>query len=542
MRIALAQINPTVADIQGNAKLIEAFAAKAEERGADLVVFPEMSLLGYPPRDLVEKSSLVEANLSALKALAVELRVPALVGFVAKNETGEGLRIHNSVALLRDGAVETVRHKRLLPTYDVFDEDRYFEPGRASDPIPFGDFALGVSICEDAWRPIEPQYSCDPIAQQVAAGAQALINLSASPFTLGKRQTRMELFGKHASDHGLPLFMCNQVGGNDELIFDGGSMVFDAKGRLVAEAPLFEEHLLIADLEALGETIETHRLGDEEMAYRALVLGIRDYLRKCGFEKAIVGLSGGIDSSLTAVLATEALGPRNVLGVSMPSRYSSQHSRDDAKTLADNLGIEYLVVPIEPAHSAFLDMLVPAFKDMPPDVTEENLQARIRGNILMALSNKFGSLVLTTGNKSELAVGYATLYGDMCGGLAPINDVPKTMAYDIATWVNRDREIIPQSCITKAPSAELRPNQTDQDSLPPYEILDAILHAYVEAAKDFHEIVAEGHDPETVARVLRMIDRAEYKRRQAAPGLKVTSKAFGYGRRVPVAKKIPQYE
>ena len=539
MRVALAQTNPTVADFEGNLRGMLASAKQAADQGAGLVVFSEMAMLGYPPRDLVEKPSILEASLAALGRLAAACPVPALVGFLGRNESGKGRPIHNSAALVRGGRVEAVRHKRLLPTYDVFDEGRYFEPGVGSEPIDFDGRRLGAMVCEDAWQPIEGHHAVDPVADLAAAGADMLINLSASPFTVGKRQVRIDLFGGHARRHGLPLLMCNQVGGNDELIFDGGSMVFNGQGELVAEAPVFETSVLVVDVDELGPAVEPARHADEEMIYRALTLGIRDYLHKCGFQRAGIGLSGGIDSTVTAVLAAEALGPSNVLGVSMPSRFSSQHSKDDARELANNLGIDYAVVPIEPAHQAMMDMLAPVFGDRAPDVTEENLQARVRGNILMAISNKLGALVLSTGNKSEVAVGYATLYGDMCGGLAPINDLPKTTVYALARWINRDRDVIPTSCIAKPPSAELRPDQTDQDTLPDYDVLDRILNAYIEERLDHEQICALGIDPQTVARTIRMIEASEYKRRQAVPGLKITSKAFGYGRRIPVAKKLP---
>ena len=541
MKIALCQINPTITDFDGNVERILRYADMARGRGAELAVFPELCVMGYPPRDLVEKDFVVEANLRALDRVARGLPLPALVGFVGRNPEDRGRAVHNSAALLADGEVKAVTHKRLLPTYDVFDEDRYFAPGPASQPIEFNGRRLGVTICEDAWAPIETHHGADPVADIVAAGADLLINLSASPFTLGKREVRMGLFAEHARRHGKPMLMVNQVGGNDELVFDGGSMVLDGGGRLVAEAPYFVESLLVADVDALDGPIEPADMPDTEAVFRALVLGTRDYLHKCGFTKAVVGLSGGVDSALTAVIAAAALGPGNVLGVSMPSRFSSTHSRDDAEELAENLRIEHRVIPIEDAHQAYLEMLAPVFADRPPDVTEENLQARIRGCVLMALSNKFGALLLTTGNKSEYAVGYATLYGDMCGGLAPINDLPKTMVYAVARWVNREGEVIPRNTLTKAPSAELRPDQTDQDSLPPYDTLDRILHAYIEEGKDYHEIRALGLDPAVVAETIRMVERSEYKRRQACPGLKVTSKAFGYGRRIPVAKRIPEF-
>jgi NAD+ synthase (glutamine-hydrolysing) len=491
----------------------------------------------------VEQVRFVARGLEALEKLAKELPLPSIVGFVARNESGEGKPLHNSAAFIRDGRIASVHHKSLLPTYDVFDEDRYFEPGPKPAAARFGDRVLAVTICEDCWRPEggpRPRYRFDPLPALMKEGPQALINLSASPFTLEKMDVRRRLISHHARKYSMPAVYVNQVGGNDELVFDGGSMVFNSRGELVAQAKQFEEDLLVVDLDALPGPISPPPTPRAETAFRALVLGTRDYLHKCGFTSAVIGLSGGIDSALTAVLAAAALGPQNVLGVSMPSRFSSAGSIADAQALAENLGIKYLTIPIEPAHKTMLETLQPAFHGHPPDITEENLQARIRGVILMALSNKFGMLVLTTGNKSELAAGYCTLYGDMCGGLAPISDVPKTMVYEIARWVNREREIIPRDSIAKAPSAELRPNQTDQDTLPPYEELDRVLHAYIEEQKDPQEIIASGVRPAVVADVIRRIETSEYKRRQAVPGLKITSKAFGYGRRVPIAKRVPK--
>lgn len=540
MKIALAQINPTVADFAGNSGKILEYAAKARAAGADLAVFPEMCVLGYPPRDLMEKMSVVRENLMAAARVAAQAPLPLLVGMVNFKHPALGPGIHNTAALLQGSEVRDVAHKRLLPTYDVFDEARYFVPGGPSALLEICGRRLGVTICEDAWAPVEKRHAADPVADVCALGAEAVLNLSASPFTAGKRQVRLDLFGGHARHHARPVLMCNQVGGNDELVFDGGSMAFDASGNLVAEAPLFEEALLVVDLDAPGPPAAPAEWPVAESVWRALVLGTRDYLHKCNFRKAVLGLSGGVDSALVACLAAEALGPQNVLGVAMPSRFSSEHSVRDAGQLAANLGIEYAVVPIEPAHAAYLDMLAPLFKGLPPGLAEENLQARIRGAVLMAISNKFGSLLLATGNKSELAVGYSTLYGDMCGGLAPINDVPKTMVYELARLVNREREVIPVSTIEKAPSAELRPDQTDQDTLPPYDELDRVLHAYVEEGKGVEEMVAAGFDRDLVAHTIRMIEASEFKRRQAAPGLKVTSKAFGYGRRIPVARRLPE--
>ncbi|MGD1001638.1 MAG: NAD+ synthase [Candidatus Brocadiia bacterium] len=543
MKVALAQINPTVGDFSGNAAKILDAARRAAALGAELAVFPEMSIMGYPPRDLVEHAGFVAGGLDALDRLARELPLPAVVGFVARNETGEGKPLHNSAALIRDGRVVSVHHKSLLPTYDVFDEDRYFEPGRQPHVAPFGGRALGITICEDCWRiesSLRARYHFDPVPVLLREGAQVILNLSASPFTLGKQEVRRKLLADQARRLKLPIVYVNQVGGNDELVFDGGSMVVNARGELVALAKQFEEDLLVVDLDALPAAIAMPPEQPAEAAFRALALGTRDYLHKCGFRSAVLGLSGGIDSALTAVIAAEALGAQNVLGVSMPSRFSSAGSRDDAKALADNLGIRYQTIPIEQVHQAFLDTLAPAFAGRQPDITEENVQARIRGTILMALSNKFGSMLLTTGNKSELATGYCTLYGDMCGGLAPIGDVPKMMVYEISRWVNREKVIIPLDSLTKPPSAELRPNQTDQDTLPPYELVDRVLRAYVEEQKDPREVIASGVDRAVVEDVVRRIETSEYKRRQAVPVLKITSKAFGYGRQVPIAKRTPR--
>ncbi len=446
----------------------------------------------------------------------------------------------NSTALLQDGKILATRSKTLLPTYDVFDEDRYFQPAPSNLPVEFNGRKVGLTICEDVWNDEEfwdeRRYQANPPAQLVAAGATILFNNSASPWHLGKNETRHQMLSQLAAKTGRPLIYCNLVGGNDELIFDGASVVFNSNGQLIASGKMFEEDFIVFDLDT-AQPVASLEVCDEEKVYRALVLGLRDYLHKCGFKAAVLGLSGGIDSALVAVLAAAALGKENVRGVSLPSEFSSQGSRDDARMLATNLGIHYDVVPIQPAFQAVKGQLATVFEGMKEDVTEENIQARLRGLILMAMSNKFGSLLLTTGNKSEMAVGYCTLYGDMNGGLAVISDVPKLMVYRVSRWINRDREIIPAASITKPPSAELRPNQTDQDSLPPYEILDAILEEYVVNLKPTREIIALGFDETTVKRVVRLIDLSEYKRRQAAPGLKVTSKAFGVGRRIPIAQR-----
>ena len=543
MKLALAQINSTVGDFAGNTRKIREAAARAAAEGADLAVFPEMAVMGYPPRDLVEQPSFVERGLKAVQDLARDLPLPAIVGFVARNESGTGKPLHNSAALLAHGRVLSVHHKTLLPTYDVFDEDRYFEPNPEPATAQLGSHTLALTICEDLWRAetaLRPRYHADPLPPLMSQGAEMIINISASPFTLDKVAMRRRLLTELAKQYKRPLVYVNQVGGNDELIFDGASMVVNERGELCAMARAFEEDLLIVDMDRLPAPLTQPEPPRAETAFRALALGTRDYLGKCGFRQAVIGLSGGIDSALTAVIAAEALGAENVLGVSLPSRFSSPGSRDDAKRLAENLGIRYMTIPIEPAHKTMLEMLAAPFEGRAQDFTEENLQARIRGAMLMALSNKFGMMLLTTGNKSELATGYCTLYGDMCGGLAPLSDVPKMLVYEISRWLNREREIIPAESISKVPSAELRPDQTDQDTLPPYPLLDRVLQEYVEEHKSPAQIIAGGVDPAIVRDVIRRIEINEYKRRQAVPGLKITSKAFGYGRRVPVAKRLTE--
>ena len=533
MKIALAQINPVVSDFSGNSKLMLDAAERAASLGADLVVFPEISLMGYPPRDLVEQKSFVNNGLRALDGLSAKLPLPAIIGFVSRNETGTGKSLHNSAALVAGGGIVSVHHKTLLPTYDVFDERRYFEPGGQPRVAELCGRKLGITICKDIWSE-----EGSPVAELAAQGAEVIVNLSASPFTLGKIGVRRQLLSDRARAVSLPMVYVNQVGGNDELLFDGGSMVVNAAGEVVALAKRFEEDLLLVDMNALPDAIQNVAEDTAAAAFSALALGTRDYLHKCGFKGAVIGLSGGIDSALTAAVAVDALGAENVLGVAMPSRYSSESSISDARELAANLGIRFLTIPIEPTHEAFTKMLEPVFQGLAPDVTEENIQARIRGATLMALSNKLGMLLLATGNKSELVVGYCTLYGDMCGGLAPLSDVPKTMVYDISRWLNRDREVIPASTISKAPSAELRPDQTDQQTLPPYDVLDRILRLYIEESLDLEDIVASGIERDVVEDVVRRIELAEYKRRQAVPGIKITSKAFGCGRRVPTARNF----
>ena len=540
MKLALAQINTTVGDFAGNLALIRKAYARGMADGAELVVAPELAITGYPPRDLLLKSGFIEGNLAALTELAQSVgEVGLVVGHVGINEKHPGRQAVNAVSLLHHGKVAATRTKTLLPTYDVFDEDRYFEPAPDNTPVKFNGRKLGLTICEDVWNDdsfwADPRYRANPVDGLVKQGAEVIVNVSASPWNLGKEGMRREMLASLATNAQRPVVYCNAVGGNDELVFDGGSLALNAQGEVLAAGAQFTEALVAVDLDGTVQAVSE----PQEMAllHDALVLGVQDYLGKCGFRSAVIGLSGGIDSAVTAALAVKALGAENVRGISMPSAYSSQGSLDDSAALAANLGIQYDVIPIHAGFEMMKTSLEPIFGDRPEDVTEENMQARLRGLILMAASNKFGSLVLTTGNKSELAVGYCTLYGDMCGGLAVISDVPKTKVFELAHWINRDEVIIPEATITKPPSAELRPDQKDQDSLPPYEVLDAILERYVVESQSVSEIVTSGFDEATVQRIVRLIDLNEYKRRQAAPGLKVTSKAFGVGRRIPVAQR-----
>ena len=544
MRIALAQINTTVGDFAGNAEKILTFARQADERRADWVVFPELAVCGYPPRDLLEKPAFLEKAESEVQRLAE--RLPAdltvLLGYVRPSRVREGKPAADAAALLRGGRVLLDYTKILLPTYDVFDEGRYFEPGCSPAVYESEGNRVAVTICEDIWNDKnfweKRLYKRDPVEEAVGKGANFLVNLAASPFAVEKPLLREQMLRRIAVEYRLPVVYVNQVGGNDSLIFDGSSLALDAEGRVRARARSFAEDLVIFDTEG-DEEVRPGSPSEIEAVHQALILGTRDYVRKCGFEKGIVGLSGGIDSSVVASLAADALGPENVLGVAMPGPYSSPESLRDAQALAANLGIQLHVVPITPLFEGYLTALEPVFRDLPRDVTEENIQARIRGNILMALSNKFGALLLSTGNKSELAAGYCTLYGDMAGGLTVISDVPKTMVYELARAINREQEIIPQACLDKAPSAELRPNQTDQDSLPPYDVLDAIVHGYIEENLSAKQIERKhGLDSALVAKTVRQLNRAEYKRQQAPPGLKVTAKAFGIGRRYPIAQKF----
>ena len=545
MKIALLQVNPTVGDLKGNARLILDALTVAGQSGAALAVTPELALVGYLPRDLLLDGDFVRRSWDVLGDLAREATglPPVLVGLPEPNSSDEGRPLFNSAALLRGGRVDSRFRKALLPTYDVFDEDRYFEPFHGAQVLDIGGQRLGVSVCEDIWNDRDywkrRRYHHDPIEELVAAGATAVVNLSASPFTVGKQQRREEMLGNMARRHAVPVVYVNQYGGNDDLVFDGRSGAFNAAGAPIARGRSFEADVVICDLDGGLPIAPPADVDAESEIWRALVLGTRDYVRKCGFGHVVLGLSGGIDSALTAAIAVEAVGAENVMGVLMPSPYSSRGSIDDARQLARNLKIETMLLPIETPMRAFGETLHDAFAGRPAGVAEENIQARIRGALLMALSNQRGAMLLTTGNKSELSVGYCTLYGDMSGGLAVIADVPKTMVYRVARWRNETagRSEIPESSLTKAPSAELRPGQTDQDSLPPYALLDDILQRHIERHQPAEEIIAAGFDAETVTRVLKMVRLAEFKRKQAAPGLKVTDRAFGTGWRMPIAAK-----
>jgi NAD+ synthase/NAD+ synthase (glutamine-hydrolysing) len=545
MKIALLQINPTVGDLAGNARLIDDAVRAAGARGADLAVTPELALVGYLPRDLLLSAGFVARAWATLDRLAAALegQPPVLVGLPEPNPSDEGRPLFNAAALLTGGRVAARFRKALLPTYDVFDEDRYFEPSHGPQLLDLGGRRLGISICEDVWNDRDfwqrRRYHHDPVEALIHAGADAIVNLSASPFSTGKHARREQMLGALARKHRVPVVYTNQWGGNDDLVFDGRSCAFDTAGAPIARGRSFDADVVLCDLDSRAPVAAPDDLDPESEIWRALVVGTRDYARKCGFTRAVLGLSGGIDSSLTAAVAVEALGPAHVLGVLMPSPFSSAGSLDDSRDLAARLGMPTLTIPIADVMRAMDAALADAFAGAPRDVTEENIQARIRGNLLMALSNKRRALLLTTGNKSELAVGYCTLYGDMSGGLAVIADVPKTMVYRVARWRNRTaaHPPVPEAVFTKPPSAELRPNQTDQDSLPPYAILDAILERYVERLESAESIAAAGFDRATVDRVLRMVRAAEFKRKQAAPGLKVTDRAFGTGWRMPIAAR-----
>jgi NAD+ synthase (glutamine-hydrolysing) len=549
MKIALAQTNTTVGDLDGNAQRILSFARRAAQSGADVAVFPELTLTGYPPRDLLEKQNFLDQTEQHLNALAVEtknLKLAIICGTVTRTGSSSGNPIYNTAAVLEAGKIALRQNKMLLPSYDVFDETRYFEPAQKQYPLTLCGAPTALTICEDAWNDKQfwerRLYSRDPVEELAQTGAHALISINASPYHMGKRALRREIFTATARRFNLPVVYVNQIGGNDQLVFDGSSFAMNARGEVIASAASFDEDLVLFDTETLtGDRHEDY--ADEcEAAYQALVTGTRDYIHKCGFERVIIGLSGGIDSSITAAIAVDAVGKENVTGVGMPGPYSSEHSVSDARDLARNLGIRFEIIPIGDQYQAFLGVLNPLFDGRTTGVTEENLQSRLRGVTLMALSNKWGALVLTTGNKSELAVGYCTLYGDMCGGLAVISDVPKTLVYELSRVANRRHAgAIPESVFEKPPSAELRPDQKDSDSLPPYEVLDQVLRAYVEDYQAPRQIAQDlGLPLETVVDIVNKVDRNEYKRQQAAPGLKVTSKAFGIGRRFPIAQKYAE--
>jgi NAD+ synthase (glutamine-hydrolysing) len=543
VKIALGQINPTVGDFSGNSAKIIDFSRCALAAGAGLILFPELSVCGYPPRDLVERPSFVARNRETVERIAAEVPGIAIIcGLATPAHSQTGKSVMNSAALLRDGKIAFLQSKMLLPTYDVFDEMRNFAPAKSQELFHMCGNRMALTICEDAWNDklFWPKrlYTVDPVEALIQAGGNFVLNISASPFWIGKRKFRRDMLASIARHHRVPVVMVNQVGGNDSLVFDGSSLVLNREGEVIAQGRSFQEDLVYFDSSSLTGEMHEQIAGDEASVYSALVLGTRDYMHKCSFQKAIVGLSGGIDSALTAVIAADAVGPENVIGVSMPGPYSSQGSIDDACALAANLKIRFELLSINTAYQAYRAILQPVFAGKKEDVTEENIQSRARGTLLMALSNKFGAIVLSTGNKSELGVGYCTLYGDMVGGLAVISDVPKTLVYRLAHYVNSRHPVIPQASLEKPPSAELRPNQKDSDSLPPYEILDAVLEDYVEDSHSAEQIAADhGFDIEIVRRVLRMVDRAEYKRQQAAPGIKISPKAFGYGRRFPIAAK-----
>lgn len=545
MKIALAQLNPTIADLDGNVTKLAETLDSLRDEAPDLVVLPEMFLTGYPPRDLLERDWFVdraEAALERLRDLSEDYPdAGLLVGTIVRSTKSPGKGLYNGAVLLQHGRILAIARKVLLPTYDVFDEPRYFDAGRDTAVVPFGDEKLGISICEDAWNDPSlwhrPVYERDPIDELARAGATLMVNLSASPYYVCKDAIRYRLFERHARKHGVPFVVVNQVGGNDELVFDGRSMCVAADGGLIAYLPAFEEAVRVIDPRSLAPRNEFVAEDPTRSIHDALIAGLRDYVRKCGFRDVVIGLSGGIDSAVVCAIAAEALGPDHVFGVAMPSPYSSTGSIEDARKLAENLGVRFSVIPISDVYQSYLDELDPYIEDQSIGVTEENIQARIRGNVLMAISNEHGHLPLSTGNKSELAVGYCTLYGDMSGGLSILSDVPKTAVYSLAELINEDGELIPRAIIDKPPSAELKPDQRDQDTLPAYDTLDRILDLYVDRGRSIDEIVEQDLDREVVTWVVRAVNRNEYKRRQAPPGLKVTSKAFGMGRRMPIAAR-----
>jgi len=543
VHIALGQINPIVGDFAGNSAKIIDYARRAKSQGAGLILFPELSICGYPPRDLVERTSFVSHNRDAAEHIASETQgIAVICGLVTPAHVEAGKSVMNSAALLLDGKIKFVQSKMLLPTYDVFDEVRNFAPARSQVLFPFCGKQMALTICEDAWNDKDfwnrRLYSVDPVESLIRSGGNFVLNISASPFWAGKRELRRDMLATIARNDHVPVVFVNQVGGNDSLVFDGSSMVFDREGKVVAQGKSFEEDLVLFDSDTLVGEMHQQIEGDDPSIYAALVLGTRDYVRKCGFKQVIIGLSGGIDSALTAVIAVDAIGGENVIGVGMPGPYSSEGSISDARELAKNLGIRFEILKIGDIFEDYKSTLRDVFKGYPEDVTEENIQSRIRGSLLMALSNKFGALVLSTGNKSEMGVGYCTLYGDMAGGLAVINDVPKTLVYRLSHYANSRKPVIPKATLEKPPSAELRADQKDTDSLPPYEVLDAILEDYVEDSRSAEEISrSRGIDLNLVKDVIRMVERNEYKRQQAAPGIKISPKAFGYGRRFPIAAK-----
>jgi NAD+ synthase (glutamine-hydrolysing) len=543
VKIALGQINPTVGDFPGNRRKIVEYSRRAQQAGAGLILFPELSICGYPPRDLVERPSFVTHNRESMEQIAAETQgIAVICGLVTPAQAETGKSVRNSAAWLKDGKLVFLQSKMLLPTYDVFDEMRNFAPAASQSTFPFCGKQMALTVCEDAWNDKRfwnrRLYTFDPVEALIHAGGNFLLNISASPFWMGKREFRRDMLASIARAQKVPVAMVNQVGGNDSLIFDGSSLVLNPAGEVIAQGKSFEEDLIYFDSDKLTGDVHEQIRGEEASVYAALVLGTRDYVHKCGFQKVIVGLSGGIDSALTAVIAADAVGPENVIGVGMPGPYSSQGSIDDARSLAKNLGIRFELLPISEIFESYRKTLKNVFAGCKEDETEENIQSRARGTMLMALSNKFGAIVLSTGNKSELGVGYCTLYGDMVGGLAVISDVPKTLVYRLSRYVNSRRPVIPRASLEKPPSAELRPDQKDSDSLPPYEVLDAVLEDYVEESRTPEQIAQQrGFDVTLVRRVIRMIERTEYKRQQAAPGLKISEKAFGYGRRFPIAAK-----
>ncbi|HNR89153.1 MAG TPA: NAD+ synthase [Spirochaetota bacterium] len=545
MKIAIGQINPVIADIAGNRDTILSAVHRAAGLGAQLVVFPEMATVGYPPMDLLENNTLIADNIALIDEIAhASEKIAVICGYVDRDPRHPAM-LRNAAAYMAGGRIVSRHAKTLLPAYDVFDETRYFTPASVQEPVVCDGVRIGITICEDIWNDQVPdvrvtldtrRYDADPVAALAARGIDLLVSINASPYTLGKNRYKWDMIGRIARSVGVPVLYANQVGGNDSLVFDGNSFLMDRAGAIIARARAFEEDLVVADTDAAPA--DPPYIEDIEEVRRALVLGLRDYVHKCGFADVIIGLSGGIDSALTAAIAAQALGPGHVTGITMPSMFSSRGSVDDSYALAQNLGIRIETIAIADLFARYREELRPIFGDRPPDIAEENIQARIRGNLLMAISNKFGSLLLTTGNKSELAMGYCTLYGDMSGGLAVISDLPKTMVYALSRHINREREIIPAATIEKPPSAELRENQKDEDSLPPYDILDGILERYIERRMSAAEIVSDGFAADTVRWVLATVDRNEYKRRQAPPGLKITSKAFGIGRRIPMAQRF----